>query len=261
MKPHEQNSQHEALPKLGAETIPAPQFGEKYNGMYASEAEFKEAEAKYSLNTVSLETPTTYPIATAAEESNNEVIDVEAREVVINPESPDETEDIAELIENNDEIMIGDEKLVFTSELRALALGVLASLDQIISTPEDELPESIDWLPFIMSEPGYDHNYDYTLLKRLLTAQYNRKRALALTRHTLNPLRLESTPLRHSAGESNNPTDEESPDNPNEVAQIENDNILKIEYDNPGQPDAPALEYEDNPPVLPNEATPGRSPG
>lgn len=227
MKPHEHNSQYEALPKQGSDTIPAPRFGEKYNGMYDSEAAFKEAEARYRLNTASLET-------------NNDIIDVEAHQVVINPESPDETEDIAELIENNDVILVGSEKLVFTAQLKTLALGVMATLDQIIRTPEDELPEEIDWLPFIMSEPEYDQNYDYTLLIRLFTAQYHRERALALTRHTLDPLRFESTPLGHSAPESEVTPDEEP--------TSESENILKIEHEGA----APALPYK---------PTPGSSPG
>jgi hypothetical protein len=243
MKPHEHSSQHEALPQLETQTIPVARFGELHNGMYTPE-EFKVAEAKYRLR------EGTNPSTSL--ESDSDVIDVEAREVVINPESPDETEDIAELIENNDEIMIGDEKLVLTSELRALALGVLASLDQIIRTPEDELPESIDWLPFIMSEPEYDPGYDYTLLTRLLNAQYQRQRALALTRHTLSPLRFESTPLGHPATEQAIDSPDGPPTNQDEVTTIENDNILKIEYDRPTETEVPALEYE---------ATPGHSPG
>lgn len=168
MQPQESLSNDERIPELTTEVMPKFDASAPYNGMYKS-----KAEAEMWRNIFRATGTEVMPTEVGA---NPEIIDIEAREVIIDPESNDETEDIAELIANNEEITVGTEKLTLTPKLKSVAEGVLSSLDMLLGS-EPELPEEIDWRHFIMAEPHYDESYDYRLLHQLLNAQYKRKRA------------------------------------------------------------------------------------
>src|SRR3989344_1624576 len=125
-----------------------------------------DSETSVELSEVVESTPETdTSLTTEVTFDDENVIDVEAREVIVDPESDDETEDIGELIANNEEITVGTEKLALTAQLKRITEGVLSSIDHLFDT-EPELPEQIDWRTLIMAEPDYDESYDYILLQK-----------------------------------------------------------------------------------------------
>jgi len=168
MQPPESLNSNENTRESSNETIPPFNASAPYNGMYKSKAEADGWREIFRA--------TATESSTTQEAVEGEVIDVEAREVFVNPDSLDDTDDIAELIANNDELTVGTEKLALTPQLKKVAEGVLSSLDMLLGS-EPELPEEIDWRHYIMAEPDYDESYDYILLHKLLNAQYKRKRA------------------------------------------------------------------------------------
>src|SRR3989338_704061 len=221
----------------------------------------EDSETSVELSEVAESTPETDTSLTAevtSQETDENVIDVEAREVIVDPESNDETEDIGELIANNEEITVGREKLALTAQLKRITEGVLSSIDHLFDT-EPELPEQIDWRTLIMAEPDYDESYDYILLQKLLNAQYKRKRAKfgagkLLERMTASIPSVEKPVAAAEGGAPpEQPQDvlaEAIPPNPEANGGNEGE-ILKIEMDKPeGTTEAPQLEYEGAVPAL-----------
>ena len=206
------------------------------------------------------ETDTSLTTEVALQETDENVIDVEAKEVFVDPESDNGTEDIAKLIEDNNEITVGQEKLTFTPKLKELAKGVLAAIDQLLTHPEAELPEEVDWRPYIMSEPEYDDSYDYILLQKLLRAQYRRRRRIHLLGKYPNLADIiAATPMTPppQTPEGNAKTANDNPEADNgTTAELTPKEPLKIEMDKL------KLEYSDTtPPALTYEPTPQQSPG
>jgi len=270
MPPPESLNTNEGIGEMSAEAMPRLDASAPYNGMYANEAEFKAAEAVYKidLNTTSFQQETVYPVATRENVSiahetietstipvqspeNEDVIDIEAREIFVDPDSLDDTEDIAELIANNDELTVGTEKLALTPKLKSVAEGVLSSLDMLLGS-EPELPPEIDWRHYIMAEPDYDASYDYILLHKLLNAHYKRKRAKLGAGKLLESMRATSASAEGAAPPEQPPDGETapSPQNP----EVEGD-ILKIEMNQPVvNTETPKLEYEGAAPALTYES-------
>lgn len=317
MQPQESLDTNERIPEASTGAMPKFDASAPYNGMYASEADFQAAEVIYKikpsveLNTVTFaEDNTAYPIATVEEVptanetsfelaevtepttettpalttevafDDTDVIDVEAKEVIVDPDSLDETDDIAELIANNEEITVGKEKLTLTTKLKNIASGVLSSLDHLLDT-EPELPEEIDWRHYIMSEPDYDESYDYRLLQQLLNAQYRRKRAKLgygklMERMGVNPRvaattedslaeRAAAYPLDGSGQPPQPPetptmTGPEGPNDGNNNPNNPEGEILKIEMDRP-EGGVPQIGYEGAAPALTYEPAAEESPG
>jgi len=216
----------------------------------------EDSETSVELSEVVESTPETdTSLTTEVTFDDADVIDVEAREVIVDPESNDETEDIGELIANNEEITVGTEKLALTAQLKRITEGVLSSIDHLFDT-EPELPEQIDWRTLIMAEPDYDESYDYILLQKLLNAQYKRKRAKFGAGKLLEKMRAGWTSAEGGAPPEQPPDGitETTPQNPeantNSEAGTEGE-ILKIEMDKPeGTTEAPQLEYEGAAPAL-----------
>ncbi len=297
MQPNEQFKNRVESPVEDLDQLPPVDAGEPFNGQYNNEAEFRAAEAAYSLNinTVNLEGGANYPIATAegvttwqsedttkaetlpsievtdnerlfSRENTDEVIDVEAKEVRSEAAALEKTEerpDLSELIDSSDEIEVEGEKLQLTPKLKAVAKGVLSSLEQLLKGDEAELPEEVDWRPYIMSEPDYDESYDYITLHRLLNAEYKRRRVARFSGESLADIIaadiLGGTPPPPNTPET--PTQNEGEDAGAEKAEVpkaEND-ILKIEMDKP-EAEVPNLEYkEKKAPALTYEEKPGQN--
>lgn len=226
-----------------------------------------ESESSVELAEKTETTPETEVASTEVAQLKNEVteedvIDVEAKEVFVDPDSLDDTEDIGQLIADNEEITVGKDKLALTPRLKKVAEGVLSSVDHMFDS-EPELPEEIDWRHYIMAEPDYDESYDYVTLQKLLNAQYKRKRAKygagkLLERMTASIPSVEGPAAVSEGGAPpEQPTDgitEATPQNPeantNSEAGTEGE-ILKIEMDQPeGASETPELEYEGAAPAL-----------
>ncbi len=301
MKPLENfNSQENIKPADTPEEMGKYDALAKHNGMYPDEIAYKEAETAYKLpnqndlagayNNIGLnnyDVVTTEPSSPAevgkgelvesvssgydvstefaeAPTNDEDVIDVEAKVISIDPESPDDTEDIEGLIENNDEVAIGKEKLSLTPKLKNIAKGAFSSLNHLLDSSDqmsDNGTGNIDLRTFIMAEPDYDESYDYTLLTRLLDAQYRRKRALMLSQGLMNK-------VRYSSAETlaGNPPPPEGPETPTPRSlegpegTPSGDEALKIE-NTPKTTETPQIEYQGNPPALTYDAAPDNTGG
>jgi hypothetical protein len=272
MKPQpEQLNQAEALPSRDSGQIPVFDSSKEWNGMYDTVEEYRAAEAAYTLdlNTINLEAPPSHLPATTegttavwqSEEVTNppsievvtddapapadsEIIDVEAK--VIKVEDLEDNANLAELIDSHDEIEVEGERLYLTPKLKTLAKGVLSSLEHLLTSDEAELPEEVDWRPYIMSEPDYDESYDYITLHRLLNAQYQKQRRRRIPGANLADIVaadiMTAAPPPPITPEGPVPTVDDIPEGNAKTSQNDDD-ILKIEMNQPTE-EVPKIEYE-----------------
>ncbi len=287
MQPSEQFvSKAEKLP-LEEEVTPQFDPNAEYNGMYRSPEEFEAARDAYSINTINLDGNDNYPLATTAETAtwqsedpneaealpsvsvetetvptkDDEIIDVEAK--VVKNESLDDDVNLAEFIDQNDELEDEGEKMPLTPKLKQLAKNTLSYLDHILTDDSVELPEEIDWRSYIATEPEYDGSYDYIVLQRILNKEYQRRRLKKLSGKNLADAVSERI-----FGQASPPPPPESPTAETAFGEAEGEpngakvetgengtEPLKIEMDKPNQ-ETPALEYQGEAPALTYEQPP-----
>lgn len=268
--------------------IDEPEFAfdpnQDFNGMYASEADFKAAEAMYtmppSINTLggfettnnevtTIETntqeyipaePSTEKSAVSTLENSidDNVIEGEAVEVPSAEETlENETEEVSDIEEVDfdtaDTLEIEGKKLNLTPKLRSVAKGVLSTIEGFFTSNDVKHLETIDFHQFLMTEPDYEEDADYELLLAILKRKYEKKRRLHLASYgSFNPNQVESLYSReNTAPESEIPPPETPPPPLNTVEGSPEDDIIDVEFEKV-ETEVPLtqIEQNDEPPAL-----------